>query len=274
MGLEEVRDRVVRGKEDMRGAAESRDLEERRAVLAQEKEAIDEQRAKFHKEVLLKWRVDASKRAIAVRENDRREVKREKKRKEKEDQRLRRFRETQFLDTMRGRSMSPKRVSDEADPEEEEGDMGAFAETKQDGGFLTKAEATQFQKSFEQEERQKRHAEREERRKQEEAKKGKLQDLKGKDPNAMEMLRIKEWRKEEASRKKIMEEARLAREKAQEGELIRIQKADLAREEKWEALEQVRIQREIEREALRKEACIHRNKSVMIGTALPTVLSF
>merc|ERR1712190_688877 len=106
----------------------------------------------------------------------------------------------------------------------------------------------------------------------EEAKKGKLQDLKGKDPNAMEMLRIKEWRKEEASRKKIMEEARLAREKAKEGELRRIQQADLAREEKWEALEQVRIQREMEREMLRKEACIHRNKSVMIGTALPTVL--
>merc|ERR1712087_792535 len=105
---------------------------------------------------------------------------------------LRKFRESQFLDTLRGRSMSPKRQSDE---QEEDMDEEGRAESQPPTGNMpSKAEAEVYQKSYEQQERQKRHAEREDKRKQEEAKKGKLQDLKGKDPNAAEALRIRQRR--------------------------------------------------------------------------------
>merc|ERR1711972_376995 len=127
--------------------------------------------------------------------------------KKKEEERLRRFRETQFLDTLRGRTMSPKRQSDEQ-PEDEDEDMAGKQETAPPGGFVTKKEAAQFQKSFEQEERQKRHAEREEKKREQEAKKGKVQDLKGKDPNAAEILRVKQLRKEHDSKKSKAETAR------------------------------------------------------------------
>merc|ERR1712203_483345 len=157
-------------------------------------------------------------RAMLVRENQRREDRRTTKWVEKEDKRLRKFREEQFLDTLRGRTMSPKRDSDEKDEEEMEAEMDGRAEMTETatGGFVTKAEANQFQKSFEQEERQKRHAEREEKKREQEPKKGKVQDLKGKDPNAAEILRVKQWRKEDYSKKTKTEAARVAKEIAQE----------------------------------------------------------
>merc|ERR1712187_290431 len=170
-----------------------------------------------HKDMLTQWKVDALERAQQFRENDRKESYREINRKKKEEERLRRFRETQFLDTLRGRTMSPKRQSDEQ-PEDAEEDMAGKEQTAPPGGFVTKKEAALFQKSFEQEERQKRHAEREEKKRAQEAKKGKVQDLKGKDPSAAEILRVMQWRKEDNSKKTKTEAARVAKEIAQEQE--------------------------------------------------------
>merc|ERR1712151_41325 len=124
------------------------------------------------------------------------------------------------------------------------------------------------------EERQKRHAEREEKKREQEAKKGKVQDLKGKDPNAAEILRVKQWRKADDSKKAKTEAARVAKEIAQEQEQRNMQAEEKAREEKWEHLESVRKDREVERESARLEAVSQRAKAVPLGLGLPRILVF
>merc|ERR1712187_752969 len=185
-------------------------------TAAREKEETEARTAKTHKDMLMQWKVDALERAQQFRENDRKESYRQINRKKKEEERLRRFRETQFLDTLRGRNMTQRQSDEQLEDEDE--DMAGKEQTAPPGGFVTKKEAAQFQKSFEQEERQKRHAEREEKKREQEAKKGKVQDLKAKDPNAAEILRVKQWRKEENSKKTKTEAARVAKEIAQEQE--------------------------------------------------------
>merc|ERR1712060_810123 len=111
--LEVVRDRVTRGKEDARAEQEKRDLDAIRETAAKEKEDIEARTAKTHKDMLTQWKVDALERAQQFRENDRKESYREVNRKKKEEDRLRRFRETQFLDTLRGRNMTQRQSEEQ-----------------------------------------------------------------------------------------------------------------------------------------------------------------
>merc|ERR1712039_246480 len=104
---------------------------------------------------------------------------------------------------------------------------------------------------------------------QEEAKKGKLQQLSGKDPNTTEILRIREWRKEDEQKKHAIEEARLAQELAQEKFAREVAEKMNARQEKWEDLEKLRREKSLERSIKRNEACVSHIKNVPIGTALP-----
>lgn len=102
----------------------------------------------------------------------------------------------------RGRSFSPTRDGDE--PEE---DPNATQATMSP----TAAASSALTKSFEQQERARRHAEREEKRKVEEAKKAKVDKLGAQNPNASEVLRIHDWRRQEDKKKEVKEHARLPR---------------------------------------------------------------
>ncbi|CAE7671932.1 unnamed protein product, partial [Symbiodinium necroappetens] len=67
----------------------------------EEKEVTVKRREKMRKEYLLQLKVEASNRAQAVREQARRNERRDQKIQEREEVRLRKFRESQFMDTMR-----------------------------------------------------------------------------------------------------------------------------------------------------------------------------
>lgn len=268
--MEDARERVNLERETRRAMEEREYLVKKREHETAEENATQGRRTLIHKEALLQWKVDASKRAVAVRDNQKRETRRQKKVFEREEARLRKFRETQFLESMQSRSMSPTRRLGE--PEGEPGDTRAS--TLPPGGTAGSAEMEAFQKSFEQQERQKRNAEREERRKAEEAKKGRMQQLKGKDPNTAEILRINEWRKDEQARKDRIENAKLERELAQEDNAKRMSRIIADREEMWERLEKVRREKSLERELKRNEACIKHTKALPVGSGLPKVMLY
>mmetsp|Transcript_1509 Transcript_1509/g.4685 ORF Transcript_1509/g.4685 Transcript_1509/m.4685 type:complete len:629 (-) Transcript_1509:81-1967(-) len=270
--LEDVRDRLIEEKETKRALEERDYLSKKKAAAEAEQEAILQRRSLEHKENMLQWKVEASKRAVAVRDNKKREARREKKVQEREDARLRKFRESQFLTTLRGRSMSPGRRPADEQAQDADGDP-ARSQTQPPVSPVA-SEMQAFQRTYEQKERQRRHAERAERRKMEDAKKEKLQDLMGKDPNAAEVQRVREWQKEEDAKKERLEKARLARELAQEEEAREKAKRVADREATWDRLEKARRDNSREREIKRNEATIQRCKALPMGTALPTVLTY
>merc|ERR1712060_914673 len=99
--------------EDARAEQKKKDFDARRDTEAKEKEETEVRTAKTHKDMLMQWKVDALERAQQFRENDRKESYREVNRKKKEEDRLRRFRETQFLDTLRGRNMTQRQSEEQ-----------------------------------------------------------------------------------------------------------------------------------------------------------------
>lgn len=265
--LEQIRDRINVDRDKRRAVDEKEHMAQIREVAAEEKEATLQRRAAIHKEALLKWKIEASNRACAVRNQQKREMKRAEHIQENEEARLRKQREAQFLDTVRGRSMTERLGrSNELKAEDVDGGLNATAQST--------TEMESFQRTYEQQERHRRHEEREERRKQEEAKKGKLQQLSGKDPNTTEILRIREWRKEDEQKKQGVEDARLAQELA--AEKISRDAADryVAHQEKWESLEKLRRAKSLERSIKRNEACVAHIKNIPIGTALPFALVY
>merc|ERR1719401_1383303 len=89
-------------------------------------------------------------------------------------------------------------------------------------------------KSVEAEERARRQAEREKKRQQEEAKQAKVAKLGATNPNASEILRIRDWTLADKKKKEAFEEARLQRELAEEKATKEAAERVAKREEKFE----------------------------------------
>lgn len=275
--LEEVRERFHREHEARRALAERAHIVELQDAAAKEKEATLRRREKLHKEFLLQWRVDASKRGVLARERVKMDARRAQRIREKQDARQRRLRETQFLDTLRStRSMSPQKGTGR----EEDGDQSPERasslppDSPTAATTMKPAESDAFQRTFEQQQRQRRHAEREDRRRKEDIKFARLQQLGSRDPNAVEVQRIRQWHAQEDERKQHLEDARLARELAQEKLAKEVAERLLQRDDKWQTLEEKRRERSLERERRRNEAVIQRTKNVSLGTALPSTLVY
>merc|ERR1719350_1137552 len=100
--------------------------------------------------------------------------------------------------------------------EDEEGMEEGFASDGAGASPTAKADMENWSKSFEQQERQRRHAERAAKKKQEEAKRSKVEKLGATNPNVIEIQRITEWKKQEEKKKEAVEKARLERELAEE----------------------------------------------------------
>ncbi|CAE7196595.1 unnamed protein product [Symbiodinium sp. CCMP2592] len=104
--LEEIREKVNVERERRRALDELKQISAIRKHAEEEKEVTVKRREKMRKEYLLQLKVEASNRAQAVREQARRNERREQKIQEREEVRLRKFRESQFMDTMRFRLLT------------------------------------------------------------------------------------------------------------------------------------------------------------------------
>jgi len=139
---------------------------------------------------------------------------------------------------------------------------------------MSNTDAERIQRTYEQVERQRRHAAREEQRKQEERKREKVKQLGSKDPNATELLRIHEWKQEQDAKKKAMDNARLSRELQQEAALRAKAEKEATHEAKWEELEIKRRKADEEADRLRNAKYIQQIKAMPIGKCLPSVLVY
>lgn len=270
--MEDKRDSINLKKEQSRALIEKEHWDEMRAVEQEEKEKVDLRRRNLWKDFLLKWKVDAAKRAAKRREDEKRNQQREKKLKEKEDVRLRKFRETQFLDTMRQRTMSPKAGAQEDEDNEESNDVNNASPGSPTGA--SKADMESWSKSFEQMERQRRHAERLANQKKEEAKRSKVEKLGATNPNAVEVQRIHDWKKAEEKKKQAVEKARTAKALAEEKASRETEQKVEKRAELWETLEARRREASQEREHERNAKVVQRTRNLPIGTGLPMALVY
>mmetsp|Transcript_76200 Transcript_76200/g.199866 ORF Transcript_76200/g.199866 Transcript_76200/m.199866 type:complete len:628 (-) Transcript_76200:57-1940(-) len=266
--LEEVRDKVNATRDKFRAREEKSRWQQMRQNEEQQKESTNRKHLVAHREMLLQWKIEASNRAVVARDSEKRRLRREKCIAEREDIRLRKFRETQFLETMNGRS--PRQTEDD----EGEIPFQASAQLTQMPGSPSKGEGTAFQKTYEQQERTKRRLEREAKKKVEEAKSGKVAQLGGKNPNVSEAAKARKFREEEEKVKQQHDEARLKRELATEKAMREARDRRLNREEKWEHLQGPRRERSAERDQKRVEAVIKHTKALPIGMGLPKVLVY
>lgn len=256
--LEQIRDRK-NIERDRRRAHQERDYFQSLKEAAQaEAEDVASRRQVAHKDMLVKWRVNAKNTAVDAREQQRRDARRAKACEERAEAKLRKFREAQFLD--KTRTMSPT------------GGMGSvgFEMTALPGDDSEAA----LQKSQEQEERARRQAARDELRAQFDKKKEKLEQLSGRDPNVQEMLRLRKWREDDDAKKKSLADARMRKEVALEEASKRALDEVLTREETWQSLEAKRRAKSIERAKKLNAKVVKHIKALAPGTGLPAVLTY
>lgn len=215
-----------------------------------------------HEEMLLKWKVDASKRAIAKRDQIKRNTNREKKRKEREDEKLRKFREQQFLETLRDQQEKALNATQ---------DSGVAPSFDPAG---TQTTMLPEQASYEQQERARRIAENAERQKQEDFKKSKVEKLGATNPNASEIVRIAKWRKEDLEKSRSFEESRSRHDMAAEIEKKKRASADAISEQTYVEKQPLRREASLERARIRNDCVTIRVHNLPIGSALPIAFVF
>lgn len=258
--LEEVRERTNSERERRRAMDELKQITAIRLHEKEQKEATLKRRAFMRQEYLLQLKVEASQRAQKVREQQKRTDRRDQRIQDKEEARLRRFRESQFVDTMRatrnafGGSKGADILNLEATGEGLDAKMNSEGQATAE---ITMRPGTSSDK-----------------KNREDAKKEKMQHLSGRNPNMVELQRIRDWRASEERRKKILEDARLKKELAQENQMQQLAEKTANRTELWEELEVNRNSFESDRAKNRQQAVIDRIKNMPVGGGLPNVLVY
>lgn len=256
--LEEVRERTNNERERRRATDELKQITAIRQHEKEQKEATLKRRAVLRDDYLLRLKVEASNRFQQVRQQKKRNERRDQRIVDKEEARLRRFRESQFVDTMRATrdAFGGSKGADVLNLEATGEGMGA---TMTSEGQAT-ADGTGRLKSDKQN--------------REDAKKEKMQHLSGRNPNMVELQRIRDWRASEERRKKMMEDARLKKELAQENHAFQLAEKAANRLELWEELEVNRNDSESDRAKNRQQAVIDRIQNMPVGGGLPNVLVY
>eukprot|EP00930_Biecheleria_cincta_P069043 TRINITY_DN56838_c0_g1_i1.p1 TRINITY_DN56838_c0_g1~~TRINITY_DN56838_c0_g1_i1.p1 ORF type:complete len:617 (+),score=174.33 TRINITY_DN56838_c0_g1_i1:86-1936(+) len=259
--LEEVRERTNNERERRRAMDELKQITAVRIHEQEQKEVTLKRRALLRGEYLLRLKVEASERAQKFREQLRRNERRDQKIADKEEARLRRFRESQFVDTMRatrnafGGSKGADILNLEATGEGMGATMTSEGQATADGmGGTGRLQS--------------------DKKNREDAKKEKMQHLSGRNPNMLELQRIRDWRVSEEQRKKILEDARLKKELAQENHAFHMAEKAANRLELWEELEVNRNSSESDRAKNRQQAVIDRIQNMPVGGGLPNVLVY
>lgn len=285
--LEEVRERVSYEREKIRAAEEWDYIQVLRKHTEEVRNATQERRDAAHKAWLTQQKVEASKRAVVRQQQQKQVDKQEQRIQVRQEARSRRARETQFLTTVRGMGKDGGAPEDApASPKAAVAALGDAAGTLVSRSLMSPdsplaksmtrdgSELNDFHKTYEQQERQKRHAEREAKREAEEEKRGKLAHLASRDPAAVERQRIAVMHSGQEQKKKAVEEAQLARELAVEAKAREEIERSRLREELFAKLEVPRQDRERDAEAKRTGALAERTKALDIGLGLPSVLVF
>mmetsp|Transcript_6756 Transcript_6756/g.25402 ORF Transcript_6756/g.25402 Transcript_6756/m.25402 type:complete len:634 (-) Transcript_6756:215-2116(-) len=261
--LEDLRDKVTVTKERTRAANELDNVVEMREQARADQEKADQRRRLMRNDYLLQWRVDASRKAVALRDNRRRTTNRHKRLEEKQEMRLRKFREAAFLETVRDAQAEKTATQDL-------GGMAATLPPAASGGAAGH-ERTQLPEvvGYEQQERARRLEEAREQRRQEELKKEKVGKLGAQNPNIVEVIKFREWKKQEEEHHKHLEKLRAEHELKEE--LARKAKGEhgLKREEQFKAMAPKRRQASLDRQHARTEATVRRTAAVAVGTGLP-----
>mmetsp|Transcript_104776 Transcript_104776/g.295010 ORF Transcript_104776/g.295010 Transcript_104776/m.295010 type:complete len:634 (-) Transcript_104776:217-2118(-) len=261
--LEDLRDKVTVTKERTRAANELDNVVEMREQARADHEKADQRRRLMRNDYLLQWRVDASRKAVALRDNRRRTANRHKRLEEKQEVRLRKFREAAFLETVRDAQAEKTATQDL-------GGMAATLPPAASGGAAGH-ERTQLPEvvGYEQQERARRLEEAREQRRQEELKKEKVGKLGAQNPNIVEVIKFREWKKQEEEHHKHLEKLREEHELKEE--LARKAKGEhgLKREEQFKAMAPKRRQASLDRRHARAEAAVRRTAAVAVGTGLP-----
>ncbi|CAK0801737.1 unnamed protein product, partial [Prorocentrum cordatum] len=223
-----------------------------------------ERREAEHKAYMTKLKVEASNRAVLARQQQKQVDQREQRIQVREEARARRARETQFLTTVRGMAKDLDGGALEDAPASPKPALAALGDSA--GPLASRAllspesplaksmtrdgsELMDFHRTYEQQERQKRHAEREAKREAEEEKRGKLAHLAFRDPAAVERQRIAKMHAEQEQKKSAVEQAQLARELAVEAKAREEAERSQRREELFQKLEAARQERERSAEA-------------------------
>jgi len=271
---DEVRERVSNAKDAKRAKDEYLALAAKRTEEAEKDEETLKRRRKIHDEALLQAKIDASARACAKREQARRNKEREKRIDIMIDTRMRKFREAQFLEQVRASTPHHGQSTGDAQIEAVNTSPSQSCQSFRRTSSRGANEMEEFQRTFEEMERKKRRDERIERRKLEDQKTEKVKQLGSKDPNAKEILRFQQWRREEDKRLKVLQEAQLSKELSAEEKARAAEEKVRAREETWEILEQVRREKSRDRAEERNKAVVHSIKSAPVGGGLPSVLAY
>jgi len=283
--LEEERAQKLRAREVKRAIKERDTILEMRQQAAKEEEEIQRRRDLAHREFLSAWKMEAAERALVKREAQRLAGRREHQINAQEEGRLRRFREAEFLESLRsgGLARAAAPAGQEEDEKGEEPEAAKRQSTLATGSAIqttmssfmgaTAAEHERFQRTFNQVERQRRHAEREEKRRQEQMRRGKKEGI-SQDPKAAELARIMAWRADEEQLKQYIADARLSKELALEQSLMALTKGGKARQDLWEYLEKPRSARIATREQALQDKTIARAKALRPGSGLPAVFSY
>jgi len=258
--LEEVRERTNNERERRRALDELKQINAVRQHEVEQKEVTLKRREFIRQEYLLQLKVEASQRAQKVREQRARTDRRDQRIQDKEEARLRRFRESQFADTMRatrnafGGSKSADILNLEA--------TGEGLDAKMTSEGQATAEITM------------RPGTSNDKKNREDEKKEKMAHLKGRSPNMVELQRIRDWRASEEARKKQLEDARLRKELGQENRMAQQAEKIANRQELWDELEVNRNSFESDRAKNRQQAVIDRIKNMPVGGGLPNVLVY
>jgi len=262
--LEEIRDELTAAKDRNRALSEKERLEDVRKHERQEKEQTDKRRQALHNESLLRWRVEARKRAITNEEQDARKANRDRKLQEKEEARLRMFREQQFLESLR--AQETMRASSKA-----------FTKTSESEHVPPAGhEQTQLPEelTYEQQERARRHAEAEEQRRQDDLKRSKVEKLGSANPNVGEVARFRDWKKQQEEKDQHLEQIR--REHEMKGEMAKKAAFDhiMQVEHQYKVLAPKRREASLERRKKRNDEAVKHTKHLPLGIGLPSTFVY
>lgn len=266
--LESIRERNYLKREKQRALKELAGILALRADKQLVEKLNRERQSKAHKDWLLQWKIRLANEAIGQRNQQERNARRSQRIEDREEARLRKFRESQFLDTMRStRSLSPTRK-----PEADEALGRAGSLPPALIVTLKDANGEGFHQTYQDSSRARAERERAQRRKQEEQKLSKLKQLSSKDHGPSEVKRIRQWRLEVEIKKKVLAEAMEKREIQQEEQAASNAKQIQERHERWNELEERRRQQSAERRRQRIGAAVAQSKAVALGSALPDFL--
>lgn len=263
--MERVRDAKNDAKHVQRTKKEGEYIRKMQQVHEEQLQETLRRRRKQHTENLRMYKNALVKRQQARDAEKRKAAQRDKSIAANMEVTLRRFRETQFLQTAQARGRAAGDAADEAESE----DMEA---TAMPGGAPSSGETEELRKMFAQQERQKRFEAIAAKRELEKEKVSKMKKLAADDPNAKEVQRFQEMKREQEAIDARIAAARKQRDDAFQAKNNEAIERSQKRDALWEDLEERRREASLERNATRTTTASRYARSYEKGAGLPSMV--